>query len=110
MKKLLLFFIPICFLLALGANNSKSDSAESIYGIYIEKETALKTLSDGKTKISQDLALAMADYVVSFGYACSSITRISQTAMSGKFRLRCNYGRYNYEIRDRGGKWVIKAD
>ena len=84
--------------------------AESMYGIYIEKPSALKTLSDGKTKISQDLALAMADYVVSFGYACSSITRISQTAMSGEFRLRCNNGRYNYEILDKGGKWVIQVD
>lgn len=104
MRKIL---IVMAVLLLVSIGNKPVFGAESIYGIYIEKETALKTLSDGKTPISKKLALAMADYVVSRGYACSSITRLSQTAMSGKFRLRCNYGRYNYDIKDRGGKWMI---
>ena len=107
MRKIL--FVAV-FSLCVFVGSKPLLSADSLYGIYLEKPSALKTLSDGKTKVSLDLALAMADYVVAFGYSCSSITRISQTAMSGKFRLRCNYGRYNYEIRDRGGKWVITVD
>lgn len=107
MRKIL--FVAV-FSLCVFVGGKPLLSAESTYGIYIEKESALKTLSDGKTKISLDLALAMADYVVTSGYSCSSITRLSQTAMSGKFRLRCNYGRYNYEIRDRGGRLVITVD
>lgn len=44
------------------------------------------------------------------GWRCDTISSLQWFAFSRGFYVRCNNFRYTYEIKDRGGNWVVTLD
>jgi len=42
------------------------------------------------------------------GWACASVSALLPFFSGGGISIRCNHFRYHYELRDRGGRWVIE--
>lgn len=60
--------------------------------------------------LTADQALILAQVVKQYGYTCSSVSSASRSPWSGDFNLYCNNFRYNYKIKDVGGRIVVEVD
>ena len=49
----------------------------------------------------------MAAMVRLYGYRCDSISSAREWLLSYGYTLNCNGFRYEYELRDKGGNWVV---
>jgi hypothetical protein len=54
-----------------------------------------------------ELAALTAELVKANGYRCDTVHSIYRFLTGPGFTLRCNQGRYKYDVADRGGHWVV---
>ena len=59
---------------------------------------------------TQGLLEELANKIRNQGWRCDSISAASEMFWSTGFVIICNNFRYTYEIRDRGGRWVVTLD
>lgn len=57
--------------------------------------------------VSDKLAVAAANIIKIYGYRCDSISSARPMYFSHGYVIQCNSFRYEYEIRGRGGRWVV---
>lgn len=60
--------------------------------------------------LTEEQAQAAARIVRLNGYSCNSISKFKPLIMSRGYHIICNGWRYSYEIRDVGGRFVVKPD
>ncbi len=53
------------------------------------------------------VARELVSLVEAYGYRCSSISFINKWAFSRGFTIQCNNFAYEYEVKDKGGRWVV---
>lgn len=58
---------------------------------------------------AQDLADDASMMILRFGYRCESISAIRLWLSGRGFTVICNDFRYEYELEDRGGNWVVSV-
>ena len=51
----------------------------------------------------------MVEMVKLQGYRCDSVSSASMFFFGGGYTLKCNRYRYEYEIEDHGGKWIVRV-
>lgn len=56
------------------------------------------------------LASEGAHIVREYGYKCDTVTSVRDFLMSYGFTIRCNRGRYTYDVADRGGRWLVTVE
>ena len=54
-----------------------------------------------------ELAATVSELVKANGYRCDSVNSIYRFLTGPGFTLRCNQGRYKYELAGSGGHWVV---
>ena len=67
-----------------------------------------RTTSDCTNRIF--LAFQMRNLILGAGYRCDSISHFRSMFFSYGFVVSCNRFRYDYEIEDRGGHWIVTVD
>ena len=53
------------------------------------------------------VARELVSLVEAYGYKCSSISFINKWVFSRGFTIQCNHHAYEYEVKDKGGRWVV---
>ena len=76
--------------------------------IPIEKDAIISdTKNFPRSKLLQ-LADPAAAMIRAMGWRCDSISSITPFIFSVGFTVVCNHFRYEYELKDRGGNWVVE--
>lgn len=60
--------------------------------------------------ITSDVISGVVLMIVGSGYRCNSVSSIRHWLTGPGFSVSCNQFRYDYEIEDRGGNWVVQID
>jgi hypothetical protein len=60
--------------------------------------------------ISKEQKIASKKLIAAFGYKCDKIDSIIQSSWDGNYSVACNGYLYMYEIKDKGGNWIVTLD
>lgn len=50
---------------------------------------------------------ALATLIMAWGYRCDSVSSVIPFVFSPGFYVTCNRYRYDYEVADKGGNWIV---
>lgn len=63
-----------------------------------------------QTTVSKEQKNAAKKVITISGYKCDQVDSIIQSSWDGSYSVTCNGYRYMYEIKDKGGNWVVTLD
>lgn len=86
----------VCILLIPGSINAQN--------VPIDKDAIIH---ENFTRAHVD---TMAQLIRAWGYRCDSVSAARPFVFSAGFSVICNNWRYDYEIEDRGGNWIVCYD
>ena len=72
------------------------------------EEDAIYSTSKWSRDHAQTLADEASRLIQRRGYRCDSVSSINHSHRTLIFTLTCNGFRYQYEVEDRGGRWVVR--
>lgn len=66
--------------------------------------------SNNQSTVSKEQKDAVKKVIRISGYKCDQIDSLIQSSWDGNYSVTCNGYRYMYEIKDKGGNWVVILD
>lgn len=96
--KVFLYCLYFCALLVFSSTSSSAQS------VPIESDAII---SDRVTKKQINALVAL---VQLYGYRCDSVSSVVPFVWSYGFNVVCNRFRYDYDVEDKGGTWVVTLD
>lgn len=88
----------ICVVVVIGISSSFAQS------VTVEPDASIY-----KDINNRQLELLVA-LIKAYGYRCDSVSAARPFLLSYGFTVLCNGYRYEYEIEDKGGNWVVTVD